>query len=382
MARIEADWLTRDATQRVLALLGEAWAVGGCVRDALLGVPVKDIDISTSLRPNEVSRRAEAAGLKVVPTGIDHGTVTVLVDGEPFEVTTFRRDVETDGRRAVVAFADTMDEDARRRDFTMNALYADADGIVSDPVGGLADLEARRVRFIENAGERIREDYLRSLRFFRFSAWYGDGFDAEALDAIARNLSGLETLSRERVGVEVLRLLDAPDPAPAVAAMRAAGVLGVVLPGADDRALAPLVHLEGEAGVSASAIRRLAVLGGEDVVDRLRLSRKDAARLAEIRDAKGGPGELGYRLGELAGQDALLVRLASLGEPLENANLADLKEGSKQAFPVTARDLMPVLEGPKLGQELKRLERLWIDSGFTLDREALLAGGDNRDEIG
>lgn len=381
MAQIKADWLKRDATQHVFMLLGKAWAVGGCVRDTLLGMPVKDIDIATPLHPDEVSRRADAAGLKVVPTGIDHGTVTLVVDERSFEVTTFRRDVETDGRRALVAFAETMEEDARRRDFTMNALYADASGMVSDPVGGLEDLAARRVRFIEDAGERIREDYLRSLRFFRFSAWYGDGFDAEALDAIARNLPGLETLSRERVGTEVLRLLEAPDPAPAVATMRSTGVLGVVLPGAEDRALAPLVHLEGEAGVAADPLRRLAVLGGEGIEERLRLSRRDAAQLADIRKAQGAAGELGYRLGADVGRDALLVRAASLGTPVDAADLAQVVDGSGQVFPVKAGDLMPGLEGPALGAALRRMERAWIKSGFTLGREALLAGGDNRGGI-
>ncbi|CAN0587043.1 unnamed protein product, partial [Ectocarpus sp. 12 AP-2014] len=195
---------------------------------------------------------ARVAGLKPVPTGIDHGTVTVVADHDPFEITTFRRDVETDGRRAVVAFADTLDEDAKRRDFTMNALYARIDGTVIDPLGGLPDLRARRVRFIGDATDRIREDYLRSLRFFRFHAWYGNpdnGMDSDALAAIASHLDGLESLSRERVGAEMVKLLAARDPAPAVAAMRATGVLGRLLPGADDRALAPLIHLEDVLGL-------------------------------------------------------------------------------------------------------------------------------------
>jgi poly(A) polymerase len=375
MARIEAEWLTRDATQRVFSLLGEAWAVGGCVRNTLLGVPVKDIDISTPVRPEDVMSLAEAAGLRAVPTGIEHGTVTIVIDGEPYEVTTFRHDVETDGRRAVVAFADRIEDDARRRDFTMNALYADASGDVADPVGGLDDLAARRVRFIEDAEQRIREDYLRSLRFFRFSAFYGDGFDPDALDAIARNLAGLVTLSRERVGSEILRLLEAPDPAPAVAAMRATGVLGVVLPGADDRALAPLVHMEATAGVAADGIRRLAVLGGEDVPERLRLSRNDAARLKALREAEGSPGELGYCLGAEAGRDALLVRAASSGVPVAADDMLQVAHGATQVFPVTAADLMPDLQGPALGAALKRLEQDWVESGFTLSREALLGRG-------
>lgn len=221
MTRITEDWLTNPATQAVCAALeaggAQALFVGGCVRNALMGVPVSDIDISTDAVPERVIVLAEAAGIKAVPTGIDHGTVTLIKDGIPHEVTTFRKDVETDGRRAVVAYSTCIEEDAARRDFTMNALYARSDGTVLDPLGGLPDLRARRVRFIGDAGDRIREDYLRSLRYFRFHALYGCdelGFDPEALAAIAGNLDGLATLSRERVGAELLKLLSAPDPAP------------------------------------------------------------------------------------------------------------------------------------------------------------------------
>lgn len=379
MARIDADWLTSEATQRVFSLLVDAghaaFAVGGCVRNTLLGVPVRDIDLSTSAHPDAVMALAEAADLHAIPTGIEHGTVTVVSDGEPFEITTFRRDVETDGRRAVVAFSDRIEDDALRRDFTMNALYADASGDVHDPVGGLPDLEARRVRFIEDADLRIREDYLRSLRYFRFCAWYGDpedGFDAEALDAIARNLDGLHTLSRERVGSELKRLLEAPDPAPAVAVMRATGVLGHVLPGTDDTALGPLIALED--GLDADPIRRLAVLGGENVADHLRLSRKEASQLETLHRSLGlGSGELGYRLGADVGRDALLVAAATMGRgPVPEAEFRAMLHGAEQDFPVVAADLMPGLSGPDLGAALKRLEQVWIDSGFALSRDELL----------
>ena len=219
MTRVTGAWLTDPAAQQVCRVLTDAghqaWFVGGCVRNALLGAPVADLDLTTDARPDVVIQLATAAGLKVIPTGIDHGTVTVIVKNTHFEVTTFSRDVATDGRRAVVAFANTMVEDARRRDFTMNALYAGPDGVVVDPLGGLPDLFARRVRFIEDADQRIREDYLRILRFFRFHAWYGaDGLDANALAACAANIDGLASLSRERVTAELFKLLAAPDPAP------------------------------------------------------------------------------------------------------------------------------------------------------------------------
>ena len=380
MTRIEADWLRAGPTQAVFAMLTDAgfqaYAVGGCVRDSLLGVTVNDIDIATDAHPERVVALAEAAGLHAVPTGIEHGTVTVVSSHVPHEVTTFRRDVETDGRRAVVAFSETMDEDARRRDFTMNALYADQLGLVHDPIGGLPDLKIRRIRFIEDAATRIREDYLRSLRFFRFHAWYGDpgaGFDSEAIAAIAEHTEGLATLSRERIGTEVLKLLAAPDPAPAVAGMRATGVLAAIMPGSDDRALGPLVHLESETGTPPEALRRLAVLGGEGLRAGLRLSRKDAAYLSAIRKAMVlSAREAGYRLGAEAARDALLISAASTGSPVDRAALADARAPASRTFPIRAADLMPALSGPALGRTMERLEQEWIDSGFGLTREELL----------
>ncbi len=382
MTRITDEWLTNPATQAVCAALeaggAQALFVGGCVRNALLGVPVSDIDIATDARPERVLQLAAAAGIKAVPTGLDHGTVTLVSGGIPHEVTTFRRDVETDGRRAVVAFAERVEEDAARRDFTMNALYARPDGTVLDPLGGLADLRARKVRFIGDAAARIHEDYLRSLRYFRFHAWYGDpemGFDPEALAAIAGNLEGLSRLSRERVGAEMLKLLAAPDPAPSVAAMRQTGVLARLLPGADDRALAPLVHLEQAAGVAPDPIRRLAALGGEDVADRLRLSRAQARQLDQLRHAAAGTagaGELGYRLGVEAARDALLLRAAISGQPWDAGALESAAKGARASFPIRAGDLMPRLQGPALGARLKQLEAEWIASGFRLGREELL----------
>ena len=379
--QIDQTWLNDPATQKVCAVLTDAGAqalfVGGCVRNALLSAPVSDLDIATDLEPQKVMELARAAGIKAVPTGIDHGTVTLVERGIPHEVTTFRKDVATDGRRAVVAFSKDIAEDASRRDFTMNALYARPDGTVVDPLGGIADLQARRVRFIGTAENRIREDYLRSLRFFRFHAWYGDhaeGFDADGLAAIAANLDGLAGLSRERVGAELLKLLAAADPAPAVAAMRQCGVLGQVLPGADDRALAPLVHLEG--GMAPEPVRRLAALGGTDVAERLRLSKAQAAALADLRaEAAGSKGaaELAYRFGTARARDMLLLRAALLEQPLLPGLETDIAKGAGAKFPLKAADLMPGITGPALGRMMRRLEAEWIASDFALSREALIA---------
>ncbi|MFD0859522.1 CCA tRNA nucleotidyltransferase [Roseovarius aquimarinus] len=382
--KIEAPWLTAAPLRAIFAAFEAAghrvWLVGGAVRNALLNEPVGDLDLATDAEPDAMLTLAEAAGLKAVPTGIEHGTVTLIAEGTPFEITTFRRDVETDGRHAIVAFTDDMTEDARRRDFTMNALYAAADGEVIDPLGGLPDLMARRVRFIEDAGTRIREDYLRSLRFFRFHAQYGGqrGIDPEGLAAVVENLDGLETLARERVGGEMLRLLAAPDPALAMAAMAQSGALARVLPGSDPAALAPLVHLEGEAHVSHDPIRRLAALGGEDLRDRLRLSRVDAARLETLREGAGRierPGALGYLHGAEAARDILLLRSALLQQPLDAGALAAAARGARQVFPVAAADLMPALQGAALGARLKALEARWIASDFALSREELLEEG-------
>lgn len=381
MTHVQGDWLTAPATQEVMALLEDnghlALAVGGCVRNALLGVPVTDVDISTDARPDRVMALAEKAGIKAVPTGIDHGTVTLVHGGTPFEITTFRADVETDGRRAVVRFADTVDEDARRRDFTMNALYADRRGAVLDPLGGLPDLHARRFRFIEDAETRIREDYLRTLRFLRFSAWYGDpaeGMDAEALSAIALTLDGLSTLSRERVGSEVLKLLAAPDPVMAVSVMAQTGVLAQILPGASARALGPLMMAEKALELHPDPIRRLAATGFRDGAA-LRLSKTDSRKLdvlADLTEATTALPEIAYRDGQDTALSTATLRSAVLEMPVDSSIRAQITAAAAARFPVRPADLMPDLQGPALGDALKTLEARWIASGFALGRDALL----------
>jgi len=379
--KVSGDWATRKATQAVCEALTHAGHralfVGGCVRNDLLGVAVADVDIATDARPKRVTELAQAAGLRVVPTGVEHGTVTVISAGVPHEVTTFRRDVETFGRRALVAFSDDLETDAARRDFTMNALYAEPGGAVIDPLGtGLTDLAARRLRFVGDPAARITEDYLRILRFFRFHAWYGapeGGFDADGLAACAALHSGLETLSRERVGAEMRKLLAAPDPAPSVAAMAQTGVLAQVLLGADARALPILVHLED--GQPGPWLRRLATLGGQDVTHRLRLSNAEARDLTTLRAGIEGmepAAVLGYRHRALAG-NIVLARAALLESPPPDGWQAQVARGAAARFPIRAADLMPALSGPALGAHLRELEHRWIASDFTLDRSALLA---------
>ena len=376
--RVAGAWLEAEGTQALMAVLAEgghrALAVGGCVRDALLGMPVADIDLATDARPERVASLAEAAGFQAVPTGIDHGTVTVVAGGVPHEVTTFRRDVETDGRHAVVAFSDDVAQDAARRDFTMNALYAEADGRLVDPLGGLPDLTARRLRFVGEPEARIREDYLRILRFFRFHARYGQGDpDADGLAACARLADGVDRLSAERVGAEMKRLLAAPDPTASLEAMAGAGVLGRVLPGADPGPLRRLVAAE--TGRPPTWPRRVVAMAPEadDLPDLWRLSRAEARGLAALAAALSGEetiAETAHQHGPGVALDLALVR-AARGRTLPADLDAVLSRAAAARFPLRAADLMPELAGPALGAALRRAEAAWIASDFALDRAAL-----------
>lgn len=379
--QVSGDWIKNPHTQLVAKIFLEAgfqiFFVGGCVRNDLLGQPVADIDMATDAVPADSIRIAEAAGLKVIPTGMDHGTVTIVADGLPHEVTTFRADMETDGRHASVAFGSSAEQDAVRRDFTMNAIYADYLGRIHDFVGGIDDLQNRIVRFIGDPNVRIQEDYLRILRFFRFYAWYGDparGIDREGLSACAEEQHGIAKLSAERIGAEMAKLLSAPNPSMAIASMSTTGILSTILSGADPKALAPLVHLE--AGVAPiNWIRRAAVLGGEDPTDIWRLSRSDGKALTAIRKylSSSEPAhELAYRLGSAMALDIVLARAAILEQPVPTDVEADVRLGSNSKFPVQAADLMPRLKGKKLGETLKELETKWIDSRFTLSRDELM----------
>ncbi|MBZ9989093.1 CCA tRNA nucleotidyltransferase [Mesorhizobium sp. BH1-1-5] len=403
-----ADWLNDKHLQKLLAALKqggeEARVAGGAVRNALMGQPVADIDIAATTVPQETVRRAEAAGFKTVPTGIEHGTITVVAGGKPYEVTTLRADVETDGRRAKVIFGRDWKADAERRDFTINALYAEADGRVVDLVGGIADIEARRLRFIGDAEARIREDYLRILRFFRFFAWYGEGRpDAEGLKACARLKEGLARLSAERVWSELKKLLSAPDPSRALLWMRQAGVLTAVLPESEKwgiDAIHGLVKAGKDLGWAVDPMLRLEAILPPDAVrmktlgERLRLSNDDADRLRHwaltvAPDAKMTETELAKKLyyGDCGGYlDRIRLALAAARTRAIEDNQAMIEAGGfsrllnftlkweKPAFPIKGADLtgLGASPGPKLGATLKNLEREWVESGFTLERGALV----------
>lgn len=376
--KLTASWINDPAAKQIMSMFSDAGAeaffVGGCVRNSLMNVAVSDLDVSTAVRPERVIELATSKGFKAIPTGIEHGTVTVVVEGEPFEITTFRKDVETDGRRAVVAFSDTLEDDAHRRDFTMNALYVRADGSIVDPLGGLPDLDARRVRFIDDPNQRIREDYLRILRFFRFHAWYGDdeaGLDPEGLAACAENIEGLSSLSKERVGAELIKLLSAPEPDRSVAAMDHAGILNALLPGASTKAFFLLTSFE----QSVDPVVRLAALGQFDVAELLRLSKQRARQYGALRAFAEGPEsirEIAYREGEKMAWDVAALRAAFFEQSLEATLSEEIKRAAKAEFPVAAKDLMSDFAGPKLGQMLRDLERAWIESEFRLTHEDLM----------
>ena len=370
--RLQADWMQRaDLVVLIKALgPGKARYVGGAVRDTLLGIAVKDIDIATPLDPHEVMRRLKAHTIQVVPTGIDHGTVTAVLAGSPIEITTLRHDVSTDGRRATVAFAQDWQEDAARRDFTINALYADPDsGEVFDYFGGLADLAARHVRFIGDARQRIREDHLRILRYFRFQARFGSQpADIESEQACAELAATLKGLSRERIGMEMLNLLGLPDPAPTVARMAQLGVLAVVLPEAAVAGLTALVGEEARQDVEPDALRRLAALlpadpaVAEAVASRFRLSGAQKKRLmlaAEPPLPQGGGSAraLAYRLGRNAAIDRLL---------LTGASIAPLIDWNIPTFPLKGGEVVAsgIKAGPLVAQTLKTVEAAWIVGGF------------------
>lgn len=405
-----ADWLDEAGLQALLAALSdggeEARIAGGAVRNTLLGEPVGDIDIATTTLPDETIRRAEAAGFKAIPTGYDHGTITVVAAGTAYEVTTLRADVETHGRHATVAFGRDWKTDAERRDFTMNALYATASGEVIDLVGGLADLETRTLRFIGEAEDRIREDYLRILRFFRFFAFYGRGRpDASGLKACARLKDGLAGLSAERVWKEVHRTLQAPDPSRALLWMRQTGVLTLVLPESEKwgiDAIHGLVDAETSLGWVPDALLRLEAIVPpqtermEALADRLRLSNEDRQRLRDWAFAP--PADAGFSEARLAKAlyrgprrgiaDRLSLALAASRAVAQQGDKAAMAEAAKllalktfesgwekPQFPLAGADLVALgmKPGPDLGKRLKLLEESWIESGFALSRDALLA---------
>ncbi|OJW75111.1 MAG: polynucleotide adenylyltransferase [Sphingomonadales bacterium 63-6] len=381
-----APWTQRDDLHRMVDALGNApdgtslarW-VGGAVRDGLLGEDAADVDCATPLKPQDAMARLKRAGIRTVPTGIDHGTVTALLPGGKVEITTLRRDVSTDGRRATVEYASEWRDDAARRDFTINALYADPRTLeIYDYFGGLADLAVRRVRFIGDARQRIREDHLRILRYYRFQARFGSALDNEAEEACAELAATLKGLSRERVAMELLNLLGLPDPSETLLRMELRGVLGVVLPEVQREAieaLPALIAAERQATLAPQAIRRMAALlppspqVAESVAARLRLSRAQRDRLSCVAgrqaDDAANPLVLAYRCGTECAQDRLLL---CGGDP------APLSDWEIPQLPLKGGEIVQrgVKAGPEVARILRAVEARWISEGFP-GRERVLS---------
>ena len=395
----DTGWLKDGALARLLSLLDrdgeEARVVGGAVRNALIRLPFDEVDIATTAVPDEVTRRAAAAGLKAIPTGAEHGTVTVVIDGKPFEVTTLRVDIETYGRKAKVSFGRDWAKDAARRDFTINALSVSADGKIHDYVGGLADIAAHKVRFIGEPAQRIAEDYLRILRFFRFHAWYAHGPpDAAGLHACVVARAGLETLSRERVRVELMKLLVAPRATPTRAVMAETGILGTVLGGVPLLAsFENMAKVEAAIGAPADAVQRLGALGvatmedAERLSERLRLSNAEFERLMALEywwRVKPAAGEhaarvLLYQLGTKSFVDRALVAWSRSDAGAADAAWRQLATLAQRwiapMFPLKAQDFLSrgVPKGPPMGAALRAAEQAWVDADFPDDRAVIEA---------
>lgn len=398
--RLDAAWLTSGPIPRLLGILDrdgeEAGVVGGAVRNTLLGEPVHEFDVATTALPEEVTRRAQGAGFKAVPTGIEHGTITVVIDGHPFEVTTLRQDVETYGRHAKVEFGRDWRRDAERRDFTINALSVRRDGVIHDFVGGLADLAARRVRFIGDAATRIAEDYLRILRFFRFHAAYGEGPpDRDGLHACIVAREGLDALSRERVRMELIKLLVARHTVAALAVMAETGLLLRLIGGVPLLAsLGNMIKVEAAIGENPDPVRRLAALAtlvpedADRLTQRLRLSNDEHARLVSMATEWWRIGAamsdkaqraLLYRIGPQHYRDRALLAWSRAREGASDTRwqgLATLpRRWTAPKFPLAAADFMRrgIEKGPKLGAALRAAEVAWIEADFPEGKAALSA---------
>lgn len=385
-------WMTAPETAQVFAALGEARFVGGAVRNALLGAGVTDIDIAVPMPPSEVVARLVSKDIKVVETGMDHGTVTAILGHQAFEITSLRRDVETDGRHARVLFTDDWAEDAARRDFTINAMYASADGEIFDYATGVEDLIAGRVRFVGDARKRIAEDYLRVLRLFRFHAWYGKGdIDAEGLRAAAEARAMLKTLSAERVAKELLRLLQAVNPAPVLRMMAATGILSELLPGALQLPrLERMVEIDADELPPRDALRRLAALLPDAAAARiaasaLKLSNADRMRLDQALEGDAIAAPLAarsarillYRLGPARFSDKLWLAWADAsrrGNAIQWRMLLDMADNyQRPRLPISGADVMQagVPEGPEVGRVLGKLEDWWVEGDFAASESAL-----------
>ena len=380
--KISADWLSKPSTQLVMQILlsggHQAFFVGGCVRNTLFGFKATDIDISTNATPKRVMELMNKAGLKTIPTGIDYGTVTVVADKQNYEITTFRKDIETDGRRAKVKFSGSVFEDAKRRDFSINAIYSEQNGTILDPLNVIADITDKRIKFIGDPYLRIKEDYLRILRFFRFLALFGreDETYKKEIAAINDLRDGLDRISAERKSDEILKLFAAPNPKYSVFLMETADINSKIFDNYDCDSLDNLKKLEDRLEVSPSATRRLAAFTNDNLKSLLRFSNKIEKAHKVLREeaiSKKDAAELSYRYNDRVALDIILVRSSLNNKEFNDSVFSRIELGSAAKFPIKSVDLVEYFSGRKLGEMLSCLEQKWIESDFTLNKEMLMS---------
>ena len=377
------DKIAKPTTKKLFQLFIEkgfdVYFVGGCVRDFLLNIPVKDIDISTTALPNEIINIAKENNIKAIKTGIEHGTITLVYKSIQYQITTFRTDIKTDGRRAVVNFSKDIIADASRRDLTINALYADIDGNIIDPLNVISDLNDRRIKFINNPQERILEDNLRILRFFRFYSWFGKtnkSLDNASLSACVHFKEKLLNLSGERIGTEMKKLLTAPRPIKSLEIMLAEGILEIIMPNAEIHLLNSLIKYEREADVSIHWATRAAIMTDSKLKTKWKLSNSDHKLLSTLQKFKyynSSISKIAYLYGkELTIKYAVIKSVITKKDlPKNLGNLVNL--GVNAVFPITSRDLIQDYQGEDLGKKLQSLKHMWIESKFSLTKEDLLS---------
>ena len=376
------NWVKDPDTKKITKMFidkgHKIYFVGGCVRDSILGNPVTDIDMSTTALPDQITQIAKANSLRAIPTGIKYGTITIISNCKPYQITTFRKDATTDGRHAEVLYSNDMITDATRRDFTINALYADADGNVIDPLKGINDLYSRIIKFIFNPKKRIIEDNLRILRFFRFHAWYGDpdkSLDPASLNACTYYKSKVATLSNERMGAEMKKIMSAPNPISSLEAMAMAVVLELVMPKASTSQLSSLLKLENKIQRGIHWTTRAAIMTSTDLKNIWKISKVDYKKLWNLQKLKVGKdkvSKISYLYGEEFSWQYAILKYVSLNKDIPKNICTEIKRGTNALFPIKSCELINDFKGPELGKRIKDLQHAWVNSDFSLTREELL----------
>jgi len=381
--QINSEWIKSKSLQNILKIFKKAdhnaYLVGGCVRNSILNLPVNDIDISTDAKPEETLDLFKTGSFKATPTGFSHGTVTVVSEGIPYQITTMRSDQNTDGRHANVSFSDNIKADAERRDFTINALYADPTGKIIDPIEGLKDFQPLKIKFIGNANNRIQEDYLRILRFFRFHAQFSDlveDFERDALDAIKDNKNSLKFLSKERVWNELQKILLSKDPSRALLEMSKIGVLEKISINRGIKSIKNLISIEEKMGIKPEAIRRLVALTRDTEIKSLNLSRKEARKfslLKSLLEKNFDPAELVYQFNKEIAQSMLAISTFNQGAKLNLIDVTKIEKACLYPCPISGAHLSKYVSGEDVGVKLKEAQSIWIKSNFKSDSAKILS---------